>query len=230
MQSWDYLILTNASSADSLSFPETLSRFVAKRWSLTVGIDDQQLDGVAEEKQRRSSQATPPLPSGWTPEDHTGLDASDPPSDLEASLALSSYRLGSPKDASNQPVILKDWVADFGTRHAGPVDMFNLLSYMPEGQPRYFRYVAAFQESVGIKYGGEPAFLGFGGIGNWSSKAQENYKRGEDWEHVALIHYPSIWHFAKMLDDPAYAEVDRSFKQGAIRDNPLICCTEVDID
>lgn len=230
MQTWDYLLLTKASSSESLDFPDTLSTFVAKRWSLTVGIDDQELDSVVEAKQRRSSQASPPLPSGWTPEDHSGLDASDPPPDLEASLALSSYPLGSAKATPTKPVVLKDWVADFGTRHTGPIDMFNLLSYMPDGQARYLKYVAAFQESVGIKYGGEPAFIGFGGIGDWSSKAEEGYESGVGWVHVALVHYPSIWHFAKMLDDPGYAEVDRKFKQGAIRDNPLICCTEVDIN
>lgn len=107
--------------------------------------------------------------------------------------------------------------------------MFNLLSYLPEQRPRYLQYVAAFQESVGIKYGGEPVVLGFG-VHDWSSRKEEEGKEEGRWEDTALIYYPSLWHFGKMSDDEAYVEVDRKFKQGVLRDNPLMCCTEVEIE
>lgn len=32
------------------------------------------------------------------------------------------------------------------------------------------------------------------------------------------------------VDDRAYANADRQYKQGVIRDNPLMCCAEVTLD
>ncbi len=229
VQHWDYLMVTKASTSDSNSVPADLASSIEQAWSITAGVDDQQLASLPETKSQRAAASSPPLPHGWSPQDHSGLDAAEVPTDLEASLKLSSYPLGSKKESSSKPVILQNWVAEFGSRHPGPVDMFNLLSYLPDGRPQYFQFVAAFMESVGSKYGGEPVFLGAGGIDGWSSKANEKPEAGAEWADTALIHYPSIWHFAKMLDDPAYADVDRKFKQGAIRDNPLICCTEIDL-
>ncbi|KAK5175364.1 uncharacterized protein LTR77_000503 [Saxophila tyrrhenica] len=225
MQRWDYLLILTTQS-----LPDTLKLSVEATWSITAIVDDELLANLAEAKRQRGAAITPPLPQGWCPTDHSGLDAAEPPSDLETSLALSSYRLGSPKDSNARPVALKNWVAEFGSRHTGPVQMFNLLSYLPSGRAQYFKYVAAFIESVGSSYGGDPVFIGFGGVVDWSSKDDEQNEEGVGWEDCALIHYPSIWHFAKMLDDPAYADVDRRFKQGALRDNPLVCCSEIDLE
>lgn len=101
--------------------------------------------------------------------------------------------------------------------------MFNLLSYLPNGgREQYFKYIAAFQESVGSDFGGVPIAVGFG-VTDFTSRQDGAGK----WEDTALVGYPSIWHFAAMLDSEAYADVDRRFKKGALRDNPLICCTEV---
>jgi hypothetical protein len=204
-------------------------RFVGKQWSITAHVDDQQLDDIPETKRQLSAADVLALPSGWSPNDHSQLDDAVVPSDLEASLALSSYPLGSVIDDNTKPTAMKDFVRDFGKQHTGPVDMFNLLSYLPNGRPQYFKYIAAFTESVGSKYGGTPLLIGLGGIVDWSSKAHEQQPDGVGWEDTAVVHYPSIWHFAKMLDDPGYADADRNFKQGAIRDNPLICCTEIDL-
>ena len=104
--------------------------------------------------------------------------------------------------------------------------MFNLLSYQPDQRENYFKYVAAFNESVGSKYGGEALFLGLG-VEDWSCRAEETGEDEGNWEDTALIHYPSIWHFAKMLDDDAYIDADRRYKKGVLRDNPILCCTEV---
>lgn len=228
MQRWDYLMVNKAVTPKQLAIPDALSSLVDQQWSISKDVPDEQLDEYQQAKQKRDGATVPPLPAGWSPKDHTGIDAAEPPADLEASLALSSYRLGATKDMSNKPV-LKAWTVDFGSHHTGIIHMFNLLSYMPEGIPRYMKYVAAFTESVGSKYGGDPVFIGFDGECNWSSKQKEGNEVGVGWEHVALIQYPSIWHFAKMLDDPSYMEVDRKFKSGALRDNPLICCTEIDL-
>jgi hypothetical protein len=71
-------------------------------------------------------------------------------------------------------------------------------------------------------------------VTDWSSRAAEGVEVADPkaggsgvWEDVALVWYPSLWHFAKLLDDPDYAVADRTFKQGVLRDNPILCCTEV---
>ena len=78
-------------------------------------------------------------------------------------------------------------------------------------------------------------FLGLG-VSEWTSKA-DNAEKSQSaesdsvigWEDIGLIHYPSLWHFGGMLDDPGYMDADRRFKQGVLRDNPIMCCTEVDV-
>ena len=224
MKKWDYLLVTDSSS----TIPGSLSSSIDNSWSITSGVvSDTQPEAVRAAEQARRGAPVPELPQGWAPSDHSGLDASDPPPDLEASLALSAHPLGSSKEA--KPTGLKEFIAAFGTKHSGPVQMFNLLSYMPGGVERYMKYIEAFQASIGIKYGGQPCFVGLGDNPDWASKSEEQGQEG-GWEHLALVWYPSIWHFGKMLDDPEYADVDRKFKQGALRDNPLLCCVEVDLE
>ena len=71
-------------------------------------------------------------------------------------------------------------------------------------------------------------------VTNWSSRVAEGAEAADPqangsgvWEDAALVMYPSIWHFGKLLDDSDYAEADRKFKVGVVLDNPILCCTEV---
>ena len=223
LQKWDFLIVNKA------TLPKTVSSLAEKTWSITAPVDDNQLANYSEAQRTRLSTSAPPLPDGWSPKDHSGLDAAVPPPDLELSLALSSFSLGSSTDDGQKPVLLTEFVRDFGVQYTGAVSMFNLLSYLPDGRPRYFEYVAAFTASVGSKYGGDAMFHGLG-VSDWSSKADDvRLDPNAFWYDTALIHYPSIWHFGKLLDDPDYMDVDRRFKQGVLRDNPIMCCTEIDV-
>ncbi|OQO08395.1 hypothetical protein B0A48_06265 [Cryoendolithus antarcticus] len=233
MQRWDFLLIRRTKPEFDLEVPSALAKSVDVHWATATTIPDEQLDALESENKRRAALIVEPLPEGWSPSDHSGLDASDPPSDLEASLALSSVPLGASR--SSTPLALKDFIKTFGTSHSGPVAMFNLLAYHPGQRPRYFEYIAAFGASIGSRYGGDAQFIGFGGC-DWSSRESEGTQVADPkangssvWEDCALVWYPSIWHFGKMLDDPEYAEVDRKFKQGALRDNPLICCTEIQV-
>lgn len=221
-QIWDYLLITNGSSPPTLS-----TTSISKSWSITGSCPDEMLASLPAANARRAGAPTPPLPPGWNSSDHSALDAAIAPSDLEASLDMTSRPMETSPSTSN-PVALRDFIRTFGTTYTGPVAMFNLLSYLPSQRPKYFQYVEAFQESVGIKYGGEPVVLGFG-VTDWSSRKEDEGGEGE-WEDTALIWYPSIWHFGKMLDNGEYMDVDRRFKQGVLRDNPLMCCTEVRLE
>lgn len=226
MKKWDYLFITKASGANSFTIPYDLMSSIENNWSITSEISDDQLENIKSAEQTRRAAPIPDLPRGWDASDHTGLDAAQPPPDLEASLALSAHPLGADKDA--EPLGLKEFIRTFGSEHTAPVNMLNLLSFVPGQVSRYLQYIEAFTSSTGIKYGGQP-YLYAPGAPDWTSKPQEAEQEG-GWERLALVWYPSIWHFGKMLDDSEYADVDRKFKQGSLRDNPLICCTEVDVE
>jgi hypothetical protein len=230
MQRWDYLVIANAEPDNQLAMPRYLqdSTNILNHWSVTAPVD---LSTLSADNIRRASSTPPTLPPGWSASNSTGLAASIPPPDLEASLALTSIPLGNSKQS--KPTGLKSFISAFGTSHPGPVSMFNILAYQPGQRTRYFGYIAAFSESIGSRYGGEPQFFGKGVV-DWSSREAEGREVADPkaggsavWEDTALVWYPSIWHFGKMLDDPDYAEADRKFKIDVIHDNPILCCTEV---
>lgn len=233
---WDYLFIGPASNYESFAVRAGLKSHITRVWSLTTDCVDEALNTYSETHATRNSAPVPPLPSDWSPADPSGLAAAVPPSDLEASLGLSAHALGT--STSEPPVPLKDFVKKFGSEHTGPISMFGLLAYNPGKRPVYFQYVAAFQELVGSKYGGNLQVPGLG-VTEWSSRGDEKALTAKEaeaagkvagWEDAALVWYPSIWHFAKMLDDEEYAKIDRAYKHGVLQDNPLFCCTEVKID
>lgn len=231
MHRWDHLLVARSSSTHAFDLPPSLTAHVSAQWAISAPVPDDHLNTLEATNAQRRTDPIPELPTGWSPSDHSGLDTAEPPADLEASLALASVPLGAPKTSA--PKDLKTFIRTFGTR---PVSMFNLLAYLPGQRSRYMQYVAAFQSSVGIRYGGQPQFIGFGPGVDWSSRQAEGTQAADPkaggsmvWEDTALIWYPSIWHFGKMLDDPEYADVDREFKKGVLRDNAILCCTEVDL-
>jgi len=230
MQRWDYLVIANAEADDHLALPPYIQNntTILKHWSITAPAD---LSTLPDDNTRRASSTPVHLPPGWSPSDYSSLTASIPPSDLEASLALAAIPLGSSKHS--RPIDLKSFISDFGQTHTGPVGMFNIIACNPGQRTRFYGYVAAFAETIGSRYGGEAQFLG-AGVTDWSSRVAEGAQVADPkangsaiWEDVALVWYPSIWHFGKLLDDPDYAEADRRLKVGAIHDNPIMCCTEV---
>ncbi|PSK37307.1 hypothetical protein B9Z65_2049 [Elsinoe australis] len=219
---WKYLLVTKTPD-----LPDRLISKLSNHWSVTAEVSDDLLASLGSTKQSYEDAAPPELPPGWSATNHSGLDAAEAPPDLEASVAMTARELSSERSSSSCE--LSYFVRRFGSHHTGPVAMFNLLSYLPGQRERYFQYIAAFQQSVGIKYGGAPLFAGFG-VQDWSSRVEDEEPKQEGgWEDVALVRYPSFWHFTKMLDDPKYAEADRKYKQGVLRDNPLLCCTELKV-
>lgn len=152
---WNYLLVTKTPD-----LPDRLISKLSNHWSITAEVSGDLLASFASTKQSYEVAAPPELPSGWNAANHSELDAAEAPPDLEASVAMTARELGSARSAS--PSELRDFVRRFGSHHTGPVAMFNLLSYLPRQRERYFQYIAAFQQSIGIKYGGAPLFAGFG--------------------------------------------------------------------
>lgn len=242
---WNYLLIKKASSADDLALPPSLTENVKHIWSIVTESPGEMLDTYNTAQGARLSAPTPPLPPGWGPLDHSDLDASVPPADLEFSLELKSYSMGANRK-TDEPVVLKDFIRSLGKNHEGPVGMLNLLSSNPGQRGRTFEYIAHFGTEPAItQYGGQAQFLG-AQVLDWSGRTEEGEmniadaqakgtydKAGGDkvgWENVALVWYPSVWHFGKLLDSPAYADADRKYKQGALRDGPILCCTEIEVE
>lgn len=230
-----------APSMHSLALAQNIEALAEDKWTVTAEVEEAMLLGYVEAQRKRTATPQPLLPIGWQPSNHQGLDEADPPTDVELALGNSSYPLGARTDEDGRATVLKDFVRDFGSKYCGPVNMLNLLSYFRDQRPRYFEYRAAFAKSVGSTYGGEAMFFG-ANISRWSSKNDDlksmasgtstiisDPQEAVGWEDIGLVYYPSIWHFAKMLDDPGYMDADRQFKRGVTFDNPIMCCTAVDL-
>jgi len=80
-----------------------------------------------------------------------------------------------------------------------------------------------FQEILGPKYGAQPRLLG--------PLVKDGSKEGEDekpWDMVGWIHYPGAASFGRMLEDEAYKKLDRRYKKGVVRDNPILLIVELE--
>ena len=130
------------------------------------------------------------------------------------------------KDKTTSLTTFRDYAHSFAQSHPGPIVMFNLLSFLPNQLPQYLKYVSGFLSDMSPRYGPDPLVHGMGTVTDWSSQAEETNQKGM-WEGVGIIWYPSLLHFAKMLDDDEYAELDRAYKFGVLKDNALMCCTSI---
>ena len=57
---------------------------------------------------------------------------------------------------------------------------------------------------------------------------------GEDaggrWDEVVLAQYSSLEHFADMMADGDYQEINRRFRLGALKDTCILMTTEIELD
>jgi hypothetical protein len=228
LKKWDFVIVAKTTGPASGDISPSISGFLSDKWSINAEGADNYLNELPGKHQRLASEGGPALPTGWTADNHDALDAAEPFTDLNLSLDTKSPTMG--KDRNDSPVDFKTFNRTFGTSPAGagPIAMFNLLSFFPGQMPQYFKYVEGFINVLGPITGAQPLTMGLD-VSDWSSKDDDKNDAGS-WEMVAVVWYPSIWHFGVMLGDERYAQLDRDFKVNVVRDNPLVCCTPVDLD
>lgn len=226
LKKWDYLLIVKANATKAHDLPSGIDAFLSDKWSITAEVDDAVINALPGKPDLLASQGGPELPPGWSSENHGALDLSEPPADLVTSLGTKAPVMG--KSKTDSRITIKTFVRDFGTSspQPHPIAMFNLLSFLPGQMPQYFKYVEAFGSILGPATGGQPLIFGFD-VHGWSTKEEDLKKDEGPWEGVALVWYPSIWNFGQMLGDEKYAQLDRDFKGGVVRDNALLCCTEV---
>jgi len=199
-KSWDVLLLLRGSG----DIPESLKASVRASWSITGKVPL----GMVESYQDNNKSMLHPKPEDM-PKLHPQAagDNTVPRQDQSEPLALQV----SPE--------LKTWFRSFSTTHgAGPVSMFNLLSYADKG--KYFGYIQAFAETLVPRYGGTPKIIG---------EVVDLTGDEKVWDDIAIVQYPSITHFADMLASEEYAAIDRKHKVGALKDTGVLCIVELDL-
>jgi hypothetical protein len=139
---------------------------------------------------------------------------------------------------------LNKWIETFVNSGAkegkGAVSMFNLLAFNPGMKEEYLKYGAAFAKSIGSKHGGNAKIVGNATHVNGSAIAKSSNSsvgtNGEvgggkdDWDEIALAHYPSILHFRDMLASEDYQEVNHRHRVPSLRDTCILMTSEIAIE
>ncbi|KAH7407353.1 hypothetical protein BKA64DRAFT_666359 [Cadophora sp. MPI-SDFR-AT-0126] len=140
----------------------------------------------------------------------------------------------SPPDPNEEEVelpltpALRAFFANFSAKYAGPVTMFNFLAFHEEMFPQYQKYMDAFVADLGPKYGATPRLVreivkDGEEIGNGTGNEVE-----EKWEKIAFVHYDGAANFGRMLGDEMYKGLDRMYKKGVVKDNPVLLVVELE--
>jgi hypothetical protein len=97
----------------------------------------------------------------------------------------------------------------------------NLLAYCTGRRGLYLYYVAAVSACFGKAVGAETKFVG--------QVVQSPPREGwfKAWEDVAIVTYPSIYHFAYTLGDERYQKIDAKYMDVAVLDTAVLCLTEL---
>jgi hypothetical protein len=117
--------------------------------------------------------------------------------------------------------------------------MLNLLAFKPGMKGEYLKYGKAFGERVGRRYGGVAKIVGNVVVSLPSSPppaaAGEQVETIHDattdtWDEIALAHYPSISHFASMLQDEEYQAVNHQHRLPSLRDTCILMTSEIGVE
>lgn len=84
----------------------------------------------------------------------------------------------------------------------GPVVMLNLLRFRPGGRASYEEYARHLVTTFLPRYGAQVIYAGDGSTSLVAG-------RGQAWDAVLLVGYPSREAFTRMVADPEYQQVTR---------------------
>ena len=122
---------------------------------------------------------------------------------------------------------MRQWVDTFSHGVGGKaVTMLNLLAFNPGKRDLFMGYVKDFGPVVGEARTSGGKFVGE--VVGESASGEKGEGKSE-WEMAALVHYPSINHFAEMLDSEEYKELDRKYKDEGrtLKDIVILCVSEM---
>ena len=128
---------------------------------------------------------------------------------------------------------LNKWIETFVNSGAkegkGAVSMFNLLAFNPGMKEEYLKYGAAFAKSIGSKHGGNAKIVGNATHVSVGTNGEVGGGK-DDWDEIALAHYPSILHFRDMLASEDYQEVNHRHRVPSLRDTCILMTSEIAIE
>ena len=107
----------------------------------------------------------------------------------------------------------------------------------------YLKYGKAFGQNVGRKYGGVAKVVGNvvptppPSSSTYPNPSTTTQDRGishdassDTWDEIALAHYPSIVHFAAMLQDEEYQMVNHKHRLPSLRDTCILMTSEIGVE
>ena len=216
---WDLLLILPGTDALNTE----VRKLVQHQWSVTAGIPSRLLQDFStkNEKLLHPEKSTVPV---------VQVQSNEKTTDSSQSLELSSE--------------LDEWIKNFlntGSKASkGAVSMFNLLAFNPGMKEEYLKYGAAFAKSIGSKHGGNAKIVGnathVNGCVITKSDNRSVGMNGEvgsgkdEWNEIALAHYPSILHFRDMLASEDYQEVNKRHRMPSLRDTCILMTSEIAIE
>lgn len=217
--SWDLLLVVPGTDA----LPSDLAKHVQHHWSVTAGIPSRLIQDFSSKNNKLLHPDPSTIPQAQA--------------HAHKKTTLSSQSL----ELSDE---LNRWIQNFVNSGAeegkGAVSMFNLLAFNPGMKDEYLKYGTAFAKSIGSKHGGNAKIVGNATHVNGASIAKaskssvgSNSEAGggkDDWDEIALAHYPSILHFRDMLASEDYQEVNKKHRVPSLRDTCILMTSETAIE
>ncbi|RAR11450.1 hypothetical protein DDE83_004598 [Stemphylium lycopersici] len=218
---WDLLVVLPNNPA----LPTNLSAQVQHHWSVTAGVPSRLIQDFASKNDKLLHPDPSSVPKAQENSNKKTTESSQ-------SLELSDE--------------LNKWIEAFvgsGAREAkGAVSMFNLLAFNPGMKDEYLKYGAAFAKSIGSSHGGNAKIVGNAThidnvpITSKTSEGNNVARNGEvgggkdDWDEIALAHYPSILHFRDMLASEEYQVVNKRHRVPSLRDTCILMTSEIAVE
>ena len=208
-------------STDAL--PTELQKLVQHHWSVTAGVPSRLLQEFSTKNKKllHPDKSTVPVV-----QKQTNKKTADSSQSLELSDDLNEW--------------IKSFVDTNSKASKGAVSMFNLLAFNSGMEEEYLKYGAAFAKSIGSKHGGNAKIVGNATHVNGSaitraenSSVATNGNVGggkDDWNEIALAHYPSILHFRDMLASEDYQQVNKRHRVPSLRDTCILMTSEIAIE
>lgn len=209
---WDYLIILPHTNG----LPDSLKKqHIKEEWTITAGVPSRLLTSFDSKNARLLNPQSGDIPTLPTPNEHA----------VKTQPSSQNLELGADLESWIQQYISKSRNGGDG----GAVSMFNLLSFLPGMKDSYLKYGKAFGESVGKRFGGDAKVVGNVVINNKSEGGKGGGKEGEQWNEIALAHYPSILHFRAMLLSEDYQAANQRWRVPSLRDTAILMTSEVGV-
>lgn len=183
----------------SASLPDEAKQGIEAIWTVACGVSSRVLSEYGSLTTELMNPAQGAVPPVRLPIPSSTADSQN----LELSPELSSWISGLPPSLADHPVT-----------------MLNLLAFNPGKKEQYITYGSEFSSRVGKQYGGRVKIAARVVVGEDG--------KGEGWDEIAYVHYPTVKHFAAMSASKEYQEVNQKYRLGALKDTFILCTMEVD--